>query len=68
MTLRIDAGPKPAEDSTPIAERVAALVGSPFNAAVSLAVTLLVGVVAWHFLRWALIDATWSGGAEACRT
>jgi len=68
MTLRIDAGPKPAEDSTPIAERIAAVVGSPVNAAVSLAVALLVGLLAGDFLRWAVIDATWSGGAEACRT
>ena len=68
MTLEIDAGPKPAEDSTPIAERVVALVGSPVNAAVSLVVTLLVGVVLWHFLRWAVIDAAWSGGPEACKT
>jgi general L-amino acid transport system permease protein len=68
MTIQIDAGPRPAEDSIPIAERVAALVGSPVNAAVSLAVALLVGVVIWHFLHWAVVDAAWSGGPEACKT
>jgi hypothetical protein len=44
------------------------VVGSPVNAAVSLAVALLVDLLAGDFLRWAVIDATWSGGAEACRT
>jgi general L-amino acid transport system permease protein len=68
MTLRIEVGAKPAEDASPIAQRLAALVGSPFNLAVTVAVALGVGAVGWQLLRWAVIDAAWSGGAEACRT
>lgn len=68
MTMRIDAGVKPVEGSSPIGKRLAAIVGSPFNAALSLSVAILLAVVGWQFLRWAVIDATWTGGAEACKT
>ena len=40
---------------------------SPFNVAVSLAVIVGALCAAAAFLRWGILDATWSGTAEECR-
>ena len=44
-----------------------ALVSSPVNIAVTLACLVLLAWALPPLLRWALIDAAWSGGPEACR-
>lgn len=43
------------------------LFSSPVNAVVTLIVALLIAAGLWAFLRWAALDAAWSGGADACR-
>lgn len=40
---------------------------TPLNATLTIAVTALVAVLAIPVLRWALLDATWRGTADACR-
>jgi general L-amino acid transport system permease protein len=52
----------------PWRRRAAALVSSPANAIVSLLVAALLALGVWWFLRWAIFDAAWTGGAEACKT
>lgn len=70
MTILLEGAPR----SAPEAERAerwrriaAGLVSSPVNTAVSLVVAGLVAAALWKCLRWAVLDAAWSGGAEACR-
>ena len=46
---------------------IADLFSSPFNAIVTVIVAGLIAAGLWAFLRWAILDAAWSGGAEACR-
>ena len=67
MTLNIDAGAKPSEVSLTLNERLAGLFASPGNTLVTLGIALLIALGLWEFLRWAITDATWSGGSEACR-
>ena len=67
MTLRIEAALKPETDEAPLRVRIAGLFGSPAQAAVTAILGLAIASLAWRFLRWAAIDATWSGGAEACK-
>ena len=67
MTLNIDAGAKPSEVSLTLNERLAGLFASPGNTLVTLGIALLIALGMWEFLRWAITDATWSGGSEACR-
>ena len=43
------------------------LFSSPVNAVVTVVVAGLIAAVLWTFIRWAVLDAAWSGGAEACR-
>ena len=43
------------------------LFSSPVNGAVTVVVALLIAAVLWAFFRWAVLDAAWSGGADACR-
>jgi len=47
--------------------KAAALVSSPANAVVSLIVSALLALGLWWFLRWSILDATWTGGPEACK-
>lgn len=70
MTILLEGAPR----SAPKAERAerwrrvaADLVSSPVNSVVSLVVAGLLAAALWRFLRWAILDAAWSGGAEACR-
>ena len=44
------------------------LFSSPVNAVVTVVVAGLIAAVLWTFIRWAVLDAAWSGGAEACRS
>ena len=46
---------------------IKALAGSPLNAAVSLACLALLAWVLPPLAHWALLDAAWSGGPDACR-
>lgn len=45
----------------------AALFSSRLNTAITLVLALLIAAIAVPFLSWALVEATWSGGPEACR-
>ena len=42
------------------------LIGSPTNIAITLGFAAFLFFVVWPFLRWAILDATWFGNAEAC--
>jgi len=42
------------------------LFGSPTNVAITAGFAAFLYLVVWPFLRWALIDATWRGNAQAC--
>ena len=44
------------------------LFSSPINAVVTVTVAGLIAAGLWSFFRWAVVDAAWSGGAEACRS
>jgi general L-amino acid transport system permease protein len=44
------------------------LFGSPVNSAVTILTSALILWIAAALLRWAVIDAAWSGGPEACKT
>ena len=44
-----------------------ALVGSPLNIAISLACLVVLALVAPPLVHWALLDAVWTGGPEACQ-
>ena len=68
MTMRLEAGARPTDDAVSRPDRLAGIVGSPTNAVVTALVALLIAAGVWLFLRWAVFDAAWSGGPEACRT
>lgn len=40
--------------------------GTPLNAAITIAVSAVLALIAVPLLRWALYDATWTGTAEIC--
>ncbi|HWJ74132.1 MAG TPA: amino acid ABC transporter permease [Kaistia sp.] len=42
------------------------LFGTPLNIAITLAFLLFCAAVLWPFLRWATIDAVWTGTAKDC--
>lgn len=59
----------PAVDRAPprrLPHWLASLVGTPLNASITLAFLALVWLIGWPFVRWAVLDATWSGTAETC--
>jgi general L-amino acid transport system permease protein len=68
MTLRLEAGARPTDDTVSLRDRLAAIVGSPSNAVVTALVALIFAAGVRLFLRWAIFDAAWSGGPEACKT
>ena len=47
--------------------RLRALWNSPANVAITLACLAALAATAPPLLRWAVLDATWSGGPDACR-
>ena len=42
-------------------------MGTPLNLAITLGCVVLLAVVAPPLLRWGVLDASWSGGPEACQ-
>ena len=44
-----------------------ALFNTPLNAAVTLACALLLAIALPGLVRWAVLDAVWSGGPDACQ-
>jgi len=67
MTILLEGAPLAPQRPDTWRRTAAALFSSPVNAAVTLIVAGLIAAALWAFLRWAVLDATWSGGAEACR-
>ncbi len=47
--------------------RLKALVDSPLNALITVASLGFLALIGPALLRWAVLDATWSGGQDACR-
>ena len=60
-------GPSAASSSTGIAALVRRSIASPLDAILTAAVAALAIVVGIPLVRWALIDARWTGTGEACR-
>ena len=67
MTLRLATGTRSADDAVSLRDRLAGIVGSPSNAVVTALVALMIATGVWLFLRWAVFDAAWSGGPDACK-
>jgi general L-amino acid transport system permease protein len=67
MTILLEGAPLEPPKSETWRRAAAGLVSSPLNAAVTLAVGAAIAAGAWGFLRWAVLDAAFTGGAEACR-
>jgi general L-amino acid transport system permease protein len=67
MTILLEGAPL----AQPKAERwrktAAGLFSSPTNAAVTVVAAGGIAAGLWAFFRWAVLEAAWSGGAEACR-
>ena len=53
--------------ATPERQRLRRSFATPLNAALTVAMLVLLAVVALPLLRWALLDATWTGSANECR-
>lgn len=68
MTLSLAEQTLAPQRARPWRRRAAGLFTSPGNAVVSLVVAALLALGVWWFLRWAIFDAAWTGGAEACKT
>jgi general L-amino acid transport system permease protein len=67
MTILLEGAPLAPPKREGWRRTAAGLFSSPVNAAVSVVVTLLIAAALWAFVRWAIVDAAWSGGADACR-
>ncbi len=67
MTILLDATAVERPKAEPWRGNVARLFSSPLNAILTLAAAAVIGLCAWHFFRWAVLDAAWSGGPEACK-
>ena len=67
MTLPLDIGARPALERISWRARAATLFSSPLNAILTIVAALLIVWIGWGFLRWAVVDAAWSGGPEGCR-
>jgi len=67
MTMPLDAGTRPILERSYLRIRGAGLVSSPANTLTTGVVALLIAWAGWTFLRWAILDAAWNGGPEACR-
>lgn len=58
---------RPPERNTRTARLRRSLFSTPLNSAITLICAIVILAAALPFFRWALIDATWSGGPDACR-
>jgi general L-amino acid transport system permease protein len=67
MTILLEGAPLAPPKTEGWRRRAARLFSSPVNALVTVVVALLIAVGLWVFTCWAVVDAAWSGGAEACR-
>lgn len=68
MTLSLAEQSLAPQRARPWRRRAAGLFSSPGNTIVSLVVAALLALGVWWFLRWAIFDAAWTGGAEACKS
>ena len=67
MTILLEGAPLVPPKSETWRKTAADLFSSPVNAAVTVVVACLIALGLWIFVRWAIVGAAWSGGAEACR-
>ena len=67
MTILLEGAPLAPPKADTWRRTAERLFSSPVNAAVTVVVALLIAAALWAFVRWAVLDAAWSGGAEACR-
>ncbi|RBP17723.1 amino acid ABC transporter membrane protein 2 (PAAT family) [Roseiarcus fermentans] len=67
MTILLEGAPTAPPKAEGWRRTAAGLVSSPVNAAVTVVVACLIAAAFWVFFRWAVLDAAWLGGAEACR-
>jgi general L-amino acid transport system permease protein len=67
MTILLEHAPLAQPQAERWRKTAADLFSSPANAVVTVMVAGLIAAGLWAFFRWAVLDAAWSGGAEACR-
>ena len=67
MTILLEGAPLAPPKADTWRRTAERLFSSPVNAAVTVVVALLIAAALWAFVRWAVLDAAWSGDAEACR-
>jgi len=67
MTILLEAAVVERPKPPPRREGMASLFSSPLNTALTFIAALAIVLCLWHFFRWAVLEAAWSGGPEACR-
>ncbi len=67
MTILMEAAAVERPKAQPWREGLASLFSSPLNTALTLIAALVIVFCSWQFFRWAVFDAAWSGGPEACQ-
>jgi general L-amino acid transport system permease protein len=66
MMILLDATAIERPRAEPWRGNLARLFSSPSNTVLTLVAALVIVLCAWQFFRWAVLDAAWSGGPEAC--
>jgi general L-amino acid transport system permease protein len=67
MTILLDASTVERPRAEPWRGNLARLFSSPLSTVLTLVGALVVVLCVWQFFRWAILDAAWSGGPEACQ-
>ena len=67
MTILLDATAVERPRAEPWRGSLTRLFSSPLNTVLTLVGALVVVLCLWQFFRWAVFDAAWSCGAEACQ-
>jgi general L-amino acid transport system permease protein len=67
MTILLEADVVQRPKPPPWREGMASLFSSPLNTALTFIAALAIVFCLWHFFRWSVVDAAWSGGPEACK-
>ena len=67
MTILLEATAVERQRTEPWRTGLTGLFSSWTNTVLTLAAALVIVLCSWHFFRWAVWEAAWSGGPEACK-
>jgi general L-amino acid transport system permease protein len=67
MTILLEATTVQRPKIQPWRAGLSGLFSSWMNTFLTLAAAIVILLCSWHFFRWAVLDAAWSGGPEACK-